>query len=273
MTIAQPLLALALAYSSLSAQTARDFYNTGSKQFLQHQFDAARNSFTRAIELNPSYAESYRGLGMTELELKDYQAAYRAWLKAVELNPKDEKSKYFLGRLFYEADLPNEGAAWLRQALELAPDDYEATTYLGLCAEALGFDDTAVALYRKAMADSKAQKKPYSWAFLSLGNFHKKHGDENQAMQVLEEGAQRCPEAHELAALGELLSTHNQPQRAEAILRQAIALDPSLSGPHYRLGLLLKSTGRLDEAKSEMARFQETKEQEDKHPKIIALRK
>lgn len=210
---------------------------------------------------------------MADLELKDYNGAYRAWLKAVELNPKDGKSKYFLGRLFYEADLPNEAAGWLREALKLSPDDYQATTYLGLCAEALGFDDTAAPLYRNALVQSQAQKKPYSWAYLSLGNFLKKHGDETQALHVLEEGARKCPEAHELSALGALLAARDQPQRAEEVLRQAIALDPALSQPHYRLGLLLKSAGRLEESKSEMTKFQQTKEQEDKNAKIMALRK
>ena len=240
---------------------------------MQRQFVEAKTSFTRATELDAKYSEAYRGLGMTDLELKDYNGAYRAWLKAVDLNPKDEKSKYFLGRLFYEADLPNEAAAWLREALKLSPDNFQATTYLGLCAEALGLDSTAGPLYRNAIAESNAQKNPYSWAYLSLGNFLKKHGDEDQALRVLAEGAQKCPEAHELAAFGALLATHNQMQRAEQILRQAIALDPGLSQPHYRLGLLLKSTGRLEESKSEMNKFQQAKEQEEKNPKITVLRK
>jgi Flp pilus assembly protein TadD len=266
------LLPLLFAARGLS-QTARDFYRLASTQFLERQFVEAKASFARAIQINDSYADAYRGFGMAGLELKDYNGAYRAWLKAVELNPKDEKSKYFLGRLFYEADLPNEGAAWLREALALSPDDYEATTYLGLCAEALGLVGTARPLYRNAIAESNAQHKPYSWAYLNLGNFLKKHGNETQALRVLEEGARKCPEAHELAAYGALLAAHDQVQRAESILRQAVALDPDLSQPHYRLGLLLKSTGRLDEAKSEMIKFQQTKEQEDRNAKIIALRK
>ncbi len=267
------LLLLPLLLQGIMGSTPQEFYNLASQQFTQRQFDQAKASFARAIELDGKYAEAYRGLGMTDLELKDYNGAYRAWLKAVELNPKDEKSKYFLGRLFYEADFPNEAAAWLRQALELSPNDYQATTYLGLCAEALGMSDTAGALYRNAIAASKEQNKPYAWAFLSLGNFLKKRGDENQALEVLEEGARECPEAHELSALGEMLSTRHQPQRAEEVLRQAIALDPGLSQPHYRLGLLLKSTGRLEESKSEMLKFQRAKEEEDRNPKIIALRK
>jgi tetratricopeptide (TPR) repeat protein len=264
---------LALLAFLLSPQTARDSYNLGSQQFLRRQFADAKDSFIRATQLDGNYGEAYRGLGMTDLELKDYNGAYRAWLKAVALNPKDEKSKYFLGRLFYEADLPNEAAAWLREALELSPNDFQATTYLGLCAEALGLDDTAGSLYRNAVAESNERKTPYSWAYLSLANFLKKHGDESQALRVLAEGAQKCPEAHELAAFGALLATHNQARHAEEILRQAISLDPALSQPHYRLGLLLKSAGRLEESKSEMTKFQQTKEQEERNAKIIALRK
>ena len=92
-------------------------------------------------------------------------------------------------------------------------------------------------------------------------------------MRVLEEGAQKCPEAHELAALGELLATHDQPGRAEAVLRRAIALDATLSQPHYRLALLLKSLGRGEESRSETAKFQELKNEEAKAPKITALHK
>jgi tetratricopeptide (TPR) repeat protein len=253
--------------------TAAAYFDLGSKQFNNHQFTDAKASFARAVEMNAKYAEAYRALGMTDLELKDYQGAYHDWLKAVDLNPSDEKSKYYLGRLFYEADLPNEGAAWLREALKLAPNDYAAKTYLGLCAEALGFDDTAEHLYRRAIAESKDQQKPFAWAFLSLGDFLKKHGDPNGAVAVLEEGSHQCPEAHELSALGELLALRNQPERAEQVLRQAIAMDPALSQPHYRLGLLLRSLGRPEEARSEMTKFQEAKNQEDKAPKIMALRK
>jgi tetratricopeptide (TPR) repeat protein len=210
---------------------------------------------------------------MADLELKDYNGAYHAWLKAVDLNPNDEKSTYFLGRLFYEANLPNEAAAWFRQALKLSPVDYQAETYLGLCAEALSFDDTAAQLYHKAIADSEAQGKPYSWAYLSLGNFLKKHGDEDKSLSVLEEGAAKCPEAHELAAFGELLARRHETERAEQVLRQAIALDPRVSQAHYRLGLLLQADGRTEEGRSEMLKFQEAKRQEEKNAKIIALRK
>ncbi len=256
----------------LSVSPAAHFYDLGSKQFNSRQFSAAKESFNQAIEVDHLYADAYRGLGLADLELKDYQGAYHAWLQAAELNPKDEKARYCLGRLFYDADLPDQAAVWLRQALVLTPDDYKAATYLGLCAEALGLDDTALQLYRGAIAASEAQREPYSWAFLSLGNYFKKHGDGKQAVAVLQQGVQKCPEAHELTALGEMLAA-TQPRQAEELLRKAILLDPTLSHAHYRLALLLQSMGRAAEAHAEMIKFQETKSAEDKAPKITALRK
>lgn len=263
---------LTIVFLWLAVGQPAHFYDLGTRQFTNRQFAEARQSFSRAIELDHLYGDAYRGLGLADLELKDYESAYHAWLKAADLNPKDEKSRYCLGRLFYDADLPDQAAVWLRQALLLDPGDYKAATYLGLCAEALNLDSTAVQLYRGAVADSEAQGQPYSWAFLSLGNYFKKHGESKQAIAILQEGVQKCPEAHELTALGEMLAPEH-PQQAEELLRNAIRLDPGLSHAHYRLALLLQSMGRAAEAHAEMARFQEAKRQEDKAPKITALRK
>jgi tetratricopeptide (TPR) repeat protein len=245
----------------------------GKQQFAAHQFSDAEHSFQQAIALTPNNAEAYKGLGLTQLELKKYNDAYRAWLKAENLDPKDSKTKYYLGRLFYEANLPNEAAAWLREALKLAPNDYAAMTYLGLCAEALSFPDTALKLYRNAIAQSTADRTPYSWAFLSLGKLLQKRGEAEEAFRVLEQGSRECPEPHELSAFGQLLMSRHQQERAEQVLRQAIKLDRSLSEAHYRLGLLLEASGRSDESKAEMAAFQQAKEQENQIAKITAIRK
>jgi len=263
-----PVLLLAQA-----GQDARSLYSQGAACFERHDFAAAKGSFQQAIKLDQTYGDAYKGLGLADIELKDYDGAYHAWVKAASLNPKDAKTRYYLGRLFYEADFPNEAAAWLRECLKLAPNDYAAMTYLGLSAEALGFDDTALQLYRNAIAESRAQNKPYSWAFLSLGKLLMKRGDDRQALAIFEEGERSCPEAHELAVLGELLEKQNQTERAEQVLRRALALDPSLSQAHYRLALLLRASGRTEEASLEMQKFKDTKLEEQNIPKITALRK
>lgn len=189
------------------------------------------------------------------------------------MNPRDAQTKYYLGRLFYEADFFNEAAAWFREVLALAPKHFPAMTYLGLSAEALGFEDTAGQLYRRAIDESKSQKKPYSWAYLGLSKLLRKQGKDQEALKILEETEQACPEAHALAALGQLLAAEKQNVRAEAVLRRAIQLDPSISDAHYRLSLLLKGTGRSAEAQTEMENFRRAKDLEQRNGKITAIRR
>ncbi|MDQ6699013.1 MAG: tetratricopeptide repeat protein, partial [Acidobacteriota bacterium] len=224
-------------------------------------------------ELDSGFADAYRVLGEAELELHDNDAAYRAWTEAQKLSPRDPQTKYYLGRLFYEADFFNEAAAWFREVLALAPKHFPAMTYLGLSAEALGFEETAGQLYRRAIEESKSQKKPYSWAFLGLSKLLRKQGKDQEALKLLEEAEQVCPEAHSLTALGQLLAAEKQNDRAEVVLRRAIQLDPFVSDAHYRLSLLLKAMGQTAEAQVEMETFRRAKDIEQRNGKITAIRK
>lgn len=269
-----PLRLLVLLWCAAQAPVfTEDWLAMGSQQFAAHKFAEAEHSFQEAVSVDQKNAEAYKSLGLAQLELKKYNEAYHAWLKAEQLNPKDAKTKYYLGRLFYDADFPNEAAAWLRETLKLAPRDYAAMTYLGLSAEALSYSDVAFKLYSNAIAESVAEHAPYSWAFLSLGKLLLKRGETDKAFKVLEQGSRDCPEAHELSVFGQLLTARHQRERAEQVLRQAIKLDPSVSEAHYRLALLLESSGRGDEAKAEMKAFEQTKQQEQEIPKITAMRK
>jgi tetratricopeptide (TPR) repeat protein len=256
-----------------SSADARDCYTHASTLFAKHDFSAAEPLFQKAINLDPRFADAYKGLGLTEVELKKYNEAYRAWLKAADLNPQDGKVKYYLGRLFYEANLPNEAAAWLREALAASPHDFAAMTYLGLSAEALSYEDVALQLYRQAITESEQNHTPYSWAFLSLANLLQKRGSAEEALRVLQQGEQECPEAHELAALGRTLFARGETERAEQVLRRAINMDATVAEAHYRLGLLLQSSGRTEAARQEMDAFRKAKDLEQQNAKISVLRK
>ncbi|MGH9696889.1 MAG: tetratricopeptide repeat protein [Bryobacteraceae bacterium] len=252
---------------------SRASYYLGNAQFFEREFEPARQAFARAIALNASYTDAYRGLGLADLELKDYNGAYHAWLKAVSLDKSDEKSRYYLGRLFYEANLPDQAAYWLRRALALDAGDYKAQTYLGLSAEVLHFPDTALALYRSAIQLSNQRGKPYAWAYLSLAKLLRQRGDGQRALATIEEAVAKCPEPHELTLFAEMLVPRRETQRAEQLLRRAIAMDGSLSEPHYRLALLLRRAGKAEEAQREMDLFRETKAREDRQPKVAAILK
>ncbi len=270
-----PGLAVLFAITAIASEPgdARGWSALGDRQLHELRFEDARKSLLRAIELDAHFSDAYRILGEVEIQLQNSEAAYRAWIKADKLNPKDVQTKYYLGRIFYEADFFNEAAAWFREVLALSPRHFPAITYLALSAEALGLDDVASKLYQRAIEESKSQGKPYSWAFLGYSKLLRKQGDEKQARSLLEESERTCPEAHTLTALGQLLASDKQEQRAEIVLRRAIQMDPSVSDAHYRLSLLLKASGREDEANQEMGSFLRSKEIEKQKSKMAAIRK
>lgn len=203
--------------------------------------------------------------------MHDYDGAYRAWLRASELKPDDFQSTYYLGRLFYEANTFDQAAAWFRETLRLAPKHFAAMTYLGLTAEALNMPDTAERLYRAAMKESKAQGKPYSWAWLSLAKLLRLRSNERDALALLEEGEKLCPDAPLLAQLGQMLASAGNNERAEAVLRRSIKVDPSIATAHYALARLLRLRGELDEVARETEAFQRAKANEPQTP-VLAVR-
>jgi tetratricopeptide (TPR) repeat protein len=263
-----------LVYVSARPSDQNGWYWLSRAQLLQRQFSEARTSIQRSLNIAPKSYEALRTQGEIELELRNNDAAYRAWIAANRLNPRDAQTTYYLGRLFYEADFPNEAAVWLKETLRLAATHFSAMTYLALCAEQLADNDTALRLYREAIHQSKLQKAPFAWAFLSYAKLLRQSGNDNEALAVLEESEKTCPEAHALSLLGHLLAAHQQTARAEAVLRRAIQMDSSISEAHYHLSLLLRSSARIEEAQAEINRFKETKEIEERNRnKISAIRK
>ncbi len=257
---------------SLVAVDPRAWYSLGRSQLYRRQFEQARKSAERAVELDPQSVDNFLLLGEANRELNDHNGAYQAWLKANKLNPNDARVTYYLGRLFYEVNVFTEAAAWFRETLRADPKHFAAMTYLGLSAEGLGMSETAEQLYRRAIEESKRQGKPFSWAFLNFAKLLRQRGDEAKSFALLEEGEKSCPEPHLLTALGQALAAANRQLRAEAVLRRAIQMDSSISAAHYALSLSLRAQGKLDEAKAEMEKFREAKRKEPQDRGVIAIR-
>lgn len=251
------------AYTAARPADARGWFWLAQARLYDRDFERARPAIEQAIRLDAQSAPNYRTLGQIELERKNYDAAYRAWIRANQIAPGDPQTTYYLGRLFFEAEILDEAAAWLRQTLKAAPHHFAAMTYLGMCAERLGMEKTAVDLYLAAIRESKSQKRPYSWAFLSYAKMLRQLGKEQEAVAMLEEAEQICPEAHVLTELGQVLAAANR-ERAVAVLRRAIAMDGTVPGAHYSLSLLLRRAGRSADADSEMAKFREAKALEER---------
>jgi tetratricopeptide (TPR) repeat protein len=116
------LLIVSAAFSQTAEQNAYTrFMRTGSEQMKAGDYQAARESFDRALEYNDSAADGHLGLGIAYFHLRDDRYAERELSKALELNPKSSTAYQFLGELYYRKDDLETAVSYWEKAVELNP--------------------------------------------------------------------------------------------------------------------------------------------------------
>jgi tetratricopeptide (TPR) repeat protein len=124
-------LSSAAAFSQTPEQNAyARFMRTGSEQMKAGDYQAARDSFDRALEYNDSAAEGHLGLGIAYFHLRDDKYAERELSKALELNPKSSTAYQFLGELYYRKDDLETAVSYWEKAVELNPKATDLRTRL-----------------------------------------------------------------------------------------------------------------------------------------------
>lgn len=93
----------------------------GSEQMKAGDYQAARESFDRALEYNDSAFEGHLGLGIAYFHLRENRYAERELLKALEVNPKASAAYQFLGELSYRNDDLETAVSYWEKAVELNP--------------------------------------------------------------------------------------------------------------------------------------------------------
>jgi tetratricopeptide (TPR) repeat protein len=110
------------AFSQTAEQSAYARYmRMGSEQMRAGDYEAARDSFKQALEVNGSAPDGHLGLGVAYFHLRDDNNAERELSKALELNPKSSTAYQFLGELNYRKDDLETAASYWEKAVELNP--------------------------------------------------------------------------------------------------------------------------------------------------------
>jgi tetratricopeptide (TPR) repeat protein len=138
-----------------------------------------------------------------------YEEAIRYYLAALAQRPS-ALIYYQLGQLLERSEHPEQALGYYRQMVQLRPSEARSWRTLGLSEWQRGYLDEAVASFQEA-----ARLAPTGKAYSEL-----------------------CPP---------LLFKRDLPA-AEAVLRQALALQPDLAVAHFYLGNVLYQQGRLNEA-------------------------
>ena len=137
-------------------------YGQGEGADLEAEVDA----YTRAIELNPAYADAYNNRGVAKGRLDQPEAALADLDRAIELNPALPKAYNNRGNAKHALDRHEEAIADYSRAIELNPTYAIAYNNRGIVKHTLNRYEEAIADYSRAIELNPT----YAIAYNNRGN-------------------------------------------------------------------------------------------------------
>lgn len=128
-----PSAQTALTQPPTALNTAQDFLAQGDYEFDHGNFDAATAAYSRAIELNPNYAEAYNNRAYTSMTQKNYAPALADLNRAIAIRPG------YVNALMNRGDIHNY---YYGVSFDDAIADYDRVIALG------GVENTSVCGHR-----------------------------------------------------------------------------------------------------------------------------
>lgn len=131
-----------------SHKAAFEFYKTGREQFGLGNLMAAIESYKRAIEIEPKFADVHLSLGHAYLRLQKNQDAIKAFKEATRLNPDMEEAHYGLGLEYFRTSNMKDAAQAFKKAVRVRPNMAKAHYGLALAYQEMGKQDLLLEEYR-----------------------------------------------------------------------------------------------------------------------------
>ena len=267
----------------LSPSTPSYYSNLGEVERQRGNLDEAQAALAKAIELNPQSAEAHSNLGIVHFDRKEFEESAACYEKAIALQPNFPEAYNNLGNAYralerrkeavacYQravtqregyAEAYNNMAASLRDAQDFESAEHayrKAITqkpeyidaYNNLAIMLAGLDRTDDAL--RLLGDALKLNEKHVPALLNVARVQLKRGAHAIAEQAATMARDYEPdEAEAYVVLADIQHELDHPDEALRFVEHAIELEPEAADVRSFYGVLLKSVGRMDEARTEI---------------------
>ena len=213
-------------------------------------------AFKKAEALAPLDAESRFRLVLAYVAMGRGEWARPELERLVADTPATALHHYWLGRLDYDAGQYIAALRHLQDAAARDPAFPRTFDNLGLCYDALNQVDLALAQYREGVRLNRLAADPSPWPPINLGSALARGGVYDEAEALLREAVRIDPaSAPAQYHLGTVLEQTNRPDEAIQALRAAADADPAYADPLYALARIYRRRGRIAEADAALAAF------------------
>jgi tetratricopeptide (TPR) repeat protein len=231
-----------------SEKTSAEFYlKTGNAYAKKGQYDQAIADFTKALEINPWYADAYSNRGVAYLHKGQYDRAIADYTKALEINPRYAEACFNRGNLYYKKGQYDKAIADFTKAVELNPRYAEAYSNRGVAYDDTGQYDKAIADYTKALEINPRYASAYAYnnrgvAYLHNGQYNKAIADFNKALEI----NPRVADAYYYR--GVAYDDTGQYNKAIADYTKALEINPRYASAYFKKAILCEKAGRIRES-------------------------
>jgi tetratricopeptide (TPR) repeat protein len=191
-----------------------------------NETSAAFDHYTRAVQLDPTLAEAYNGLGTVLARQGNLRDAAAYFTQALQLDPRLANAHYNLGNISLQTGQTTEAINQYEQALQIEPDFGDAHGNLGNAFVQLGRPAEALPHYEEALR----LKPNLAQIHLNMGVILRQLGRTPEAIAHYEEAVRLTPDDPDMYySLGNVLMQAGRLPEAIQNYEQALRLKPDFT--------------------------------------------
>jgi tetratricopeptide (TPR) repeat protein len=218
----------------------------GFALFQQGKSQQAVDALEKAITADPRHLKAHNNMALASIDLGELELAEAHYRESLAIEPQAAIHND-LGFVLERQGMTDEAVEQYHKALELDPESASAHYNLGVSLAGRGEDAAAERHIRTALA-----QKPSAQTYTGLGFVLWKQGRVDEAIASLHDAIEadpKSPAAYD--QLATILVEQGRLEEAASNYRLLVRIQPSAAA-HQKLGQVLMSLGRTDEARREM---------------------
>ena len=160
--------------------SAETFYQKGKKQYDQKKYQASYKSLRQALEIDPTYAKAYFGLGYLYSRFDMNDAAVRMYEMALRFDPNHVDSINNLAMMYYHAGNDDDALELLQKAVQLDASNADCQYNLGSLYLDRNEPNEALDAFQKASVVRPTDASIYN----NMALAYEKMGNKQQALDT-----------------------------------------------------------------------------------------
>lgn len=217
--------------------------NLAYGQLLNLEFEDCVKHYTRTLQLDSTYYESYNGRGQAYLELQKIPEALADFTKAIQVGIETPKLYFNRGKCLVMLNRAPEALPDLNKSLELEPNAPDAWFYRAIANEKSGNTEAALRDYNEALR--RAPK--YYQALVNRGFLQFNAGQYEPAIEDFTTALGMAPANFHPMILNNRANAYiklNQPDKALPDLDKALQIAPNYTKAAETRAQVLRMMGR-----------------------------